>query len=492
MRSLPTAVVADKVDKLAASGRDALSAGRFSQAVSTLTQCIYLAPNVPYFYALRAEAHLRLCDLHSAIANLRKAYKLSLSAAATARRTLDETLADADEMRPSPEEGGEEVADAAAAASEAVATAEAVAVETAAETEKHANRLARVLDLRAVSLIEDGVHAEAAPLLSEALELCPGLRPLWLHRALARTGLELYEDALADLAQCVEMDSSDADVHFLRAKLSLLAGNLEGARRATDQALSLRADHPEGRELRKTMSECADVYNDEATKLILLGSPADAVANLTHAMSLRPNDPHLFMRRGAARRQNGQLLEAARDLETAIRKSGGKYPDCQRLLVLTFNDLGVQLAAQKKYSDAIGWFHRAVSLDDSLGQFFLNRGDCHRAMGDVEAALSDFERAAELFVGDAKSQWSIQSRIALVHNERGAQLFNHAAARHAAVEFSRAIECNPKVSHFYLNRAKATLELKRYDLARDDVLAALKLNPNDEAAQRMLQSLSCG
>merc|ERR1711918_59368 len=111
--------------------------------------------------------------------------------------------------------------------------------------------------------------------------------------------------------------------------------------------------------------------------------------------------------------------------------------------------------------------------DSSIGAFFLNRGDCHRSLGSINEALSDFQRAAELFTGDAKAQWQIQSRIALVHNERGTQLFNHAAARHAAVEFSRAIECNPKVSHFYINRALATMELKRYDLARDDILAAL-------------------
>ena len=60
------------------------------------------------------------------------------------------------------------------------------------------------------------------------------------------------------------------------------------------------------------------------------------------------------------------------------------------------------------------------------------------------------------------------------------------------MEFSRAIECNPKVSHFYINRAKATLELKRYDLAKDDVMAALKLNPTDEEAQRLLAMLSPG
>ena len=150
------------------------------------------------------------------------------------------------------------------------------------------------------------------------------------------------------------------------------------------------------------------------------------------------------------------------------------------------------LAGQRRHADAIGWLDRAIALDATVAECFLNRGDCHRALNDVNAALVDFERAAELFSGDDKAQWGIQSRIALVHNERGTQLFNHAAARHAAVEFSRAIECNPRVAHFYINRAQATIELKRYDLARDDVLAALRLNPGDERAQKMLASLSPG
>ena len=79
-----------------------------------------------------------------------------------------------------------------------------------------------------------------------------------------------------------------------------------------------------------------------------------------------------------------------------------------------------------------------------------------------------------------------------MHNERGTQLYNHAAARHAAIEFSRAIECNPRVAGFYVNRARATLELKRFDLARDDLLAALQLSPNDEQAQTLLARLSPG
>ena len=150
------------------------------------------------------------------------------------------------------------------------------------------------------------------------------------------------------------------------------------------------------------------------------------------------------------------------------------------------------LATARRWQDALGWFDRAIAGEDTIGHIFLNRGDCHRSLGVIAEALTDFERAAELFAGDEKAQWAIQSRIALVHNERGTQLYNHAAARHAAVEFSRAIECNPRVAHFYINRAQATLELKRYELARDDLLAALKLNPNNERAQRMLAQLSPG
>ena len=98
-------------------------------------------------------------------------------------------------------------------------------------------------------------------------------------------------------------------------------------------------------------------------------------------------------------------------------------------------------------------------------------------------------QALALCPHEPRERWRIQTRLAVVHNERGARLFNHANPRHAAVEFSRAIECNPKVAHFYTNRAEATLQLNRFELARDDVLIALRLDPTDARAQQMLTSL---
>ena len=419
--------------QLADAGNAALDMGLVDVAAHQLGQALYLLPNDDHLHAARAEAHLMLCDFASAIVHLRRALRLTEDAAAADHG------------------GGRTSHDAGARAA------------------GYAARLASVIDLRAISLIEDGAYVEAAPLLTEAIRLDSSLRRLYLHRALARTALEQYDDALTDLAKCVSMDPDDADVHFLRAKLSLLAGDLPAARRAADAALLLQPYHQEAAELQATMGECATVYSAEATKLILLGSPADAVSNLTHAMALRPDDPELQMRRGAARRQQGQLYDAARDFEEAIRKAGGKHAQCERLLVLTFNDLGVKLASSRRHADALGWLDRAISQvhahactrsmhalhtrihpisqDPTIGALFLNRGDCHRSLNAIADALTDFQRAAELFSGDAKAQWHIQSRIALVHNERGTQLFNHSAARHAAVEFSRVLRHTARPVH---------------------------------------------
>ena len=295
---------ASKAQRLFDEGRAAIEAHDASRGLELLNKAVYLQPDDPMLLAMRAEAHIRLCDFQSAMVNLRRALKLTKAAA-------EGSVARARE------DGLDPGAANAAKAHTASFKAQGIAIAT---------RLAHVIDLRAVSLIEDGLHTEAAPLLTEAIGHDGSLRRLYLHRALAYTALERYEEALIDLSKCIDMDERDADVFFLRAKLSLLAGDLPGARRAADRALKLNPDHPEASELGVTMGECADVYRQEATKLMLLGSPADAIANLTHAMSLQPDDPHLLMRRGAARRQQGQLYE----VRTARRRRPARWHAARR------------------------------------------------------------------------------------------------------------------------------------------------------------------
>ena len=62
---------------------------------------------------------------------------------------------------------------------------------------------------------------------------------------------------------------------------------------------------------------------------------------------LRPHDAELRVRRAAALRQQGKLQEAIMDLERAISDSGNNNASANRMLIQTYNDLGVRLAKQQ-------------------------------------------------------------------------------------------------------------------------------------------------
>lgn len=169
------------------------------------------------------------------------------------------------------------------------------------------------------------------------------------------------------------------------------------------------------------------------------------------------------------------------DCEAASRESLG----------LVYNDIGVQQATDQQLDAAVHSFGRAI---DASGVHvtsapFSNRADCLRRLDRPSEALADYERAAELAAAAPEALWQIQTRMAMLHNDSGTRLYNHAQARKAAQAFSRAIECNPRVSRFYLNRAEATVQLSRFELARDDLLVALRLDPGNHRARTLLAGL---
>ena len=116
-------------------------------------------------------------------------------------------------------------------------------VPNSTETIRRSEALARMLDLRAITMLEEGSFSQALSLLSEAVALSPDDPGFLLHRALAHSFLEEYVEALRDLDACATNSPPSADVHFLRAKLHLLRKELPAARRAVDDALELDSQH---------------------------------------------------------------------------------------------------------------------------------------------------------------------------------------------------------------------------------------------------------
>ena len=74
---------------------------------------------------------------------------------------------------------------------------------------------------------------------------------------------------------------------------------------------------------------------------------------------------------------------------------------------------------------------------------------CFYRLKDLPFAIADYEEAMTLVPWD----WSVRTQLAVAHCDAGVEAFRSKQAPNALKHFTRAIECNPKVSRFYICRA---------------------------------------
>lgn len=354
--------------------------------------------------------------------------------------------------------------------------------------DEYRQRLCNLYDVRACCLMEAGMHSEAMQPLDEAIKMQPLNPTLRLHRALAYTGMEHHSEAIEELREYEKHDESNPIMFLLRAKLHLVCQQMEAARDDVQHALQLEPEMEEATFFRDNMLQSSNLYCTEAVKLLLLGESEAAVQNLSNAISLNSQDVQLYMRRGVARRAKGELEGAAEDLQIAISMADGSYPRAQKLLILTFNDIGVRHFEAGRFEEAIGWFDKAIEANPTLPNFRINRGDCHKQLGHLQLALEDFEAAHGMDTND----WQVKSRLSFLFHQMGVEHFNKAGYQQAVTNFSRAIEYNPRVAHYYVSRANTSILLQDYKVARDDALTALQLQPSNQKAQALLSNLCPG
>ena len=95
----------------------------------------------------------------------------------------------------------------------------------------------------------------------------------------------------------------------------------------------------------------------------------------------------------------------------------------------------------------------------------LNRGDTYRELKRFNLALSDYHYALDLG-GEATM---IKARLSLTHYALGATCFNDQDYEGANIEFSRAIDFFSGNPEYYVNRARACMQLGLVDTAFKDL-----------------------
>ncbi|OWZ22216.1 hypothetical protein PHMEG_0003106 [Phytophthora megakarya] len=437
-------------------------------ALQCLTKAIFLRPDHAQLYAKRAQVYWEMCDVKSAIANYRKLFT----------------------VEPDP-------------------------------PQRIKDQLAALLDFHAYSLLCLGESPNIViGYLNEAIQLNSLDESYWLHRAVANIKAECFEKAVLDVDHCICLNSRDVEYYVLRAKLHWRLHLQEKATTDIHKAALLQPDHPEvlGHEQR-LLKESQAIY-DQARTQLMAHQFEDAIQNLSRATEITPEETKVYLLRASAYRELGEYHMALRDTEQALnchrhkhdniqsqrihkdnhyqrpayvsalslhsdQDTSPQYHDIIKQRSIILNDLGIRFLNQKSYQLAVNVMNQAIRGQMELvdlfreqftsPQYFLNRGDAYRGLGNFQAALADYHHALELLPGDQ----SIQSRVALVHYQFGVELFNRAQFDMAELEFGHAIEHDSNVPTYYVRRGDAARYLEKHQAASVDYQEALRLNPSD-------------
>ncbi|GMH83114.1 hypothetical protein TrST_g8031 [Triparma strigata] len=390
-------------------------------------------------------------------------------------------------------------------------------------------RLAKVLDLQGINWLGVGNAAAAETCFSDSCKMDPVNASFWVHKSIALVYDRNCSEALRAVEQAMAVEAPTADIFCLRGKIHWALNLIDSGNRDFRSAQDLEPDHPEVVSFISTMiKRSGDYYKEAMLKLQQISMTGkneeetrDAIRLLTQALNLVPDDMRLLVLRSKAFRSVGDLEKSLKDIDDAtfhylqsmLGNEVPKFVPNRRMWLetqsmknnyrepailtqqrsLTLNEMAMVEVKDGNYVKAISLLNRVIEEEYKLhdnnmtkvdAKFFINRGDCYRATGKIEQAMSDFHRA---FDSDPNN-WQTKTRLSMIHYMAGLQLFNEGLYNPAEIEFTVAIKYNRKVSGYWASRGKACFYQYNYDGAFEDFKEALKLDPNNaDVLSRMQQ-----
>ncbi|CAG5069125.1 Lipopolysaccharide assembly protein B [Dyadobacter sp. CECT 9623] len=174
---------------------------------------------------------------------------------------------------------------------------------------------------------------------------------------------------------CGGQEKEDAADFFLKANVSLTQNNYAEALRLYDEAIAKNADF-------------SDAYLNKGITLLKMNRAEEAYEILTEAITIDPTLVQANLVRAEAGLNIGKINESLEDL-AQIEK---EYKDSSRFYLIK----GDLLSTRGTDQLAIAEYDKAISLDKSNVEAYVNRGALYYRMKSYPAAKSDFEKALAL------------------------------------------------------------------------------------------------
>nr|XP_014341677.1 PREDICTED: tetratricopeptide repeat protein 16 isoform X2 [Latimeria chalumnae] len=330
-------------------------------------------------------------------------------------------------------------------------------------------------------LFDQEMYTEALERFTHLLELKPDYVSCHMRSIVCLDALGRHGECLQLVNEWLEKERTNPELFVLQARLHEMFHEITACQEDLRSALLLDPKNTEALSLVSRLEKRAKDAKAQAVDKTLNGKLQGAVGRINIAIENDPSKLEYYVFRGTLHRRLKDFNAAIDDLVLAMDRSNNScenevFAEAQRQLLLTYNDFAVLCYTKGFYSEAIQLLTKALIGEKKEQGLYVNRGDCFFKMGELEFALADYQQALELELQD----WRIWSRIAAVQNVSGLQDYKERRYQQAEEKFSRAIQSNPLVPQYYLNRAKARQLLQEEVESQCDAVTTLLLDPKNE------------
>lgn len=333
----------------------------------------------------------------------------------------------------------------------------------------------------------------------------------WLLKCICHVHQRQWTDALSSVNKSIicyamkinlennEIEKQPAEIMILKAKLLWALGLIEDGNKQFRIAVPIISLHPEVKLFANSYSVKSERLYKLAMATFAMGRYEDTLRYINFAIDIAENDVKLHVVLSKTHRLMGNFQEAYNAIQRAatIFRSASDFPmelpdDISRQTNLVFNDMALNYASQGIYDKAIALLSKVIQSEKQMARglrdvdfrFYLNRGDCYRALGKTEQSIMDYKIALDL----QPTNKDIRTRVAIVHYLIGSNHFNESNYFDCESEMTHAIEANDDVHEFYAVRGKARYLLGKHTEAYHDFKKAFALNPDSEEMKaRLLQ-----
>ena len=257
--------------------------------------------------------------------------------------------------------------------------------------------------------------------------------------------------------------------------------------------LVLALSQSRGDEMCSTPDEC----KTQAMQLLDEEDYPGAVERLTWALDLVPeyeqlDYAHLWCDRGELNSDLEQYEEALSDFEQCAEWTGGSVEfEWLRIVALVqgHNARATLLTSSGDLEGAVEQLDQALALvpEDARTDYaylVCDRGELNSWMGQIEEAISDFERCAVWTEGDAELEWLHDRARLLLNSTQAVHLLDDGDLEAALEHFDGALDLvpddeHPGYSHLWCQRGEAHASLGRFEEATSDFERCIEWTEGD-------------